>query len=407
MLHFNNQELATANHVSVRTVRNWIESARTGKLSLTLLAQGERWYVANTSKNLKIIEGLVSNGKKYRPHRSQRTVTPKPEFYSLYTQEQLYDIVSNLEINHEIPPQYNYFGDGANNWDDYAKRLVDEEATNMLKATVELLDTNAEYIDILLARYDQINVVDIGPGNVLPIKAFLTHLIDQGKLGRYIGLDISPTMLTIAESNIKKWFDGQISFEGYSLDIDHDRFGNLLADEYIKTNHGRTANVILFLGGTIANFKNPDTVLRSIHDSMGVNDFFIHQQKLDTQTSRRYFDFNPTPSTARLAPMDQYIFDLLNIDESLYEVDMGFDVELNERYIRVELKVALSIHFEFQNGQRTIYFNKGDGILLWRHRQNNVVELMSQFMKNNLYPLQVSQTNDQEFVLTISRIKHD
>lgn len=406
MLQFSNQELAIANHVSVRTVRNWIESAKAGKLDLSLITKGERTYVANTSKNLQIIQGLVDKGKKYRPHRSQRTVTPQENFYELYSQEQLYDIVTNLEINHEIPCQYNYFGIGANNWANYMRHMDEEETPNNLNATAKLLASNSEYIDNLLANYDQINVVDIGAGNAQPVKDFLAHLLDKGKLGRYIAIDISQTMLKVAEANVKKWFNGKVNFEGHTLNVEHDRFGYLLANEYIKSDAQRTTNLIMFFGGTIQNFKNPGSILKVIHDSMGINDFFLHEQKLDTSSSRKYFDFNPNPAGARLAPLFRYIFDLLNIDETLYDVDMGFDPIESERYIRVVLNVALSLKFKFKGGERTIYFDKGDTIQLWRARQNTALQIVALLMHNELYPLQVSQTTDQEFVLTISRIKH-
>jgi len=407
MIYFSNQELATTYHVSPRTVRNWIESAKTGKLNLSLQTKGERNYIANTSKNIVILESLAEKGKKYRPHRSQKTVSPQSVFYELYNQEQIYDIVSNLEVNREIPRQYNYFGAGANNWDNYANHLAEEEIQNNLTATIELLSSNEDYIDKLLIKYSQVNVIDLGVGNALPVRPFLNHLLEIGKLGRYIAVDISPSMLEIAENNINKWFDGKVKYEGYNLDIDRYRFDHFLADEYIKSKAPQTANIILFMGGTIQNFRKPSSVLKVIHDSMGVNDFVIHQQKLDTHSSRRYFDFNPNPSHSTLAPNHRFIFNLLNIDESFYEVDMGFDVEKSERYIRVILKIALSVRFKFSGGERIVNFDKNDVIMLWRARQNNALEIVSLLRENELYPLQVSQTDDQEYLLTVSRIKRD
>lgn len=407
MLYYTNQELAAAHHVSVRTVRNWIESAKEGKLDLTLQTKGERTYIANISKNSQIISELVEKGKKFRPHRSQKTVSPQAKFYELYNQEQLYDIVSNLEIHREIPRQYNYFGEGADNWEHYANRLALEDSHNLLNKTIELLETNQEYLDHLLKDYEQVNVIDIGVGNAEPVKKFLAHLQDEGKLGRYIGIDISPTMLEIAGKNIKKWFGDSVSYEGYALDIDHDRFGNILAEEYIKSDSHSTSNLVLLLGGTINNFKKANPILRVIHDSMGVNDFYLQSQKLDSQGTRRYFDFSATPTTSSLAPNHRYIFDLLNIDESLYDVEMGYDEKLNERYIRVALKVALSIRFKFHGGERTISFNKDERILLWRYRQDNVIEVVKQLTEADLYPLQLSQSENQEYLLSISRIKRD
>jgi SAM-dependent methyltransferase len=163
-----------------------------------------------------------------------KIVRPGPDFYKNYTQAQIYDIVTNLEIHHEIPRQYNYIDGGAHHWDEYAQRLANEEAPNLINSTFKLLAMNGSYIDSLLAQYEQVNVVDIGVGNALPVKDLLAHLLEQGKLGRYIAIDISREMLNIAQRNIKEWFDDRVAVEDYELDIDRERFDNILAEEYIK-----------------------------------------------------------------------------------------------------------------------------------------------------------------------------
>lgn len=407
MLYFKNSDLAYTYHVSVRTVRNWIESAKQGKLDLTLHTHGQRMYVSNTARNIATIERLVEEGKKYRPHRAVKTVTPKPEFYTLYNEAQVYDIVSNLEIHHEIPREYNYFDGGANNWDKYAQRLAAEELPNNLNSTRRLLINNQAYIDDLLSRYKKVNIVDIGVGNALPVKDLLTHFLEEKKLGRYLALDISPAMLNIASQNINQWFDGEVRVEEYQLDINHERFANILAEEYIKQDSQDTGNLILFLGATIQNLRRPEAALSVIHDSMGVNDMLIHSQKLDTDASRRYFDFNIEPGGSTLAPNHRFIFNLLNIDNSMYEVEMGFNEAHKERFIRLRMKILLNIKFEFGDGERVVSFDKGDAILLWRAWQDSAADVISRLDSTDFYPLQVSQTEDHEYILTISQIKRD
>ena len=80
MLYFKNSDLAYTHHVSVRTVRNWIDAAKQGKLVLDLHTHNGRQYVSNTARNLSTIERMVEDRKKYRPHRAVKVVTPKPEF---------------------------------------------------------------------------------------------------------------------------------------------------------------------------------------------------------------------------------------------------------------------------------------------------------------------------------------
>jgi hypothetical protein len=269
MLYFKHAELATQYHVSLRTVHNWIDATKQGKLKLALHTEGDKSYVANTGKNIAIITDLIESRRKYRNTKAVKIVSPKPDFYTLYNEEQIYDIISNLEIHHEIPRQYNYFDGGAKRWEKYVERLAAEDAPNLLTSTVRLIELNRDYIDSLLGDYSRVNVIDVGVGNAYPAKDLLAHLLKKDKLGRYVALDISPSMLEIAESNIKTWFGETVQFEGYEYDVNYDRFSKLLANEYTRSDAGSTVNLVLLLGGTLSNMRYPDSGYRMIHDSMG------------------------------------------------------------------------------------------------------------------------------------------
>src|SRR6266545_2689539 len=186
MKYFKNTELAKLYHVSEKSVRNWIESARTGKLDLQLFEAKDKSYVANTASNARLIEELVQNGKKYKNKRGFREVSPTKKFYEMYDQKQILDIISSLTIHHEIPLQYTYVNGGADYWDQYAKRLISEQTPNLLVRTLELLDVSSDNIDRLVSGRSKVNVVDLGPGNGLPIRPTLARLLEQGKLKRYI-----------------------------------------------------------------------------------------------------------------------------------------------------------------------------------------------------------------------------
>ncbi len=259
MIYFKNVDLAEKYHVSLGTVRNWIKSAMDGKMELTLHSAGGRAYVANTTSNIAIIEQLASEGKKYRNSKAAKIVTPQPQFYKLYNQAQIYDIVTNLENHHEVPRQYNYFGDGADNWDRYSRRIAAETTPNTLTRTIELLADNRSYLDKLLAGYKRVNIIDIGPGNAFPAKDLLAYLLKQGKLGRYIALDISSVMIEIARRNVKQWFGDKVCFEGFQADITYERFGFLLAEEYLQDG-GNTVNLVLTCASQTVLLKQSTTV---------------------------------------------------------------------------------------------------------------------------------------------------
>lgn len=405
MLYFKNVELADRYHISLGTVRNWIKASKSGKLKLTLHTRDGKPYVANTAGNISIIENLVKGGKKYRPHNTHKVLEPRPEFYQLYNEVQSYDIVTNLEVRREIPRQYNYFDGGADRWDEYIRRMDSEGTPSNLTMTRKLLAKNESYLDDLMSQYQRINVIDIGVGNALPVKDLLAHLLAQNRLGRYIAIDISPEMLRIAEANVVKWFGAEVAFEGYQLDISRDRFANILASDYIKNASKQTGNLILFIGGTLQNFRKRDIPLQVINDSMGTNDLLVHSQKLDSAATRRQFDFSAKPGEQILPPIHSLVVELLNIEPSLYDLELGYDEQLRERYERIRLRVSLTIKFNFKDGEYLINIDKGEAILLWRASQDGSLDIINQFDRNDFYMLQSSQTDDQEYMLTISRVR--
>ncbi len=404
MLYFKNSELTKTYKVALNTVLNWIKAAQNGKLDIELVKKGERFFIANTARNINALNDLAISRKKYRNSRTARRVVPHDHFYEVYSESEILDIVATLDVRREVPRAYNYFDDGAHYWDKYAHELEAQDTPNIMNRTRSLLDANQGYIDTLIKPFHRVNVIDIGVGNALPVRSFLGNLLSSGKLGRYLALDISPGMLEIAEQNIKSWFDDKINFEGHKIDITHERFGNFLANEYLNNQSESTINLILFLGGTLGNLRAPADTLAVIANSMGRADMLLMSQKLDSTRTRHYFDFNTSPNNPSLAPIHRFVFDMLNIDESLYRVEMGFHPEHHARYIRVHLIVSLQIEFRLADGIRLISLEKGDSILLWYFWQQTLPEVSDQLIKGGFYPIHLSQSPDKEYLLSIARL---
>jgi uncharacterized SAM-dependent methyltransferase len=405
MLYFKKSELAESYHISNKTVANWIKEVKEGRLDFELHNEGEKSWILKTTRNIALIEQLVKDRRKFRNARGVKTIAPKARFYEEYNEEQILDITSSLDIYHEIPFQYGYFNEGANFWDAYVKRLASENVPNFLTATVDLLEANRGYIELLVGRYKRVNVIDVGAGNSLPVKNFLDYLRKKNQLGRYIALDISASMLEIAERNVRNWFGDTVPFEGYEIDINHDRFSNKLIDEIVGEQGSETVNLVFVLGGTLVNLREPDGAFRTIHDSMNKNDLMIYTLKLDSEVTRQYFDFSIDEKKPLLDAKAKRIVDLLGIDETFYEVEVGFDVQRRERYMRIRLNVALTLNFSFEHGERTIEFNKSDTILLWRYSHQNMNDSVSQLEASGFGIMQISLTEDADYLLAIARIR--
>jgi uncharacterized SAM-dependent methyltransferase len=94
----------------------------------------------------------------------------------------------------------------------------------------------------------------------------------------------------------------------------------------------------------------------------------------------------------------------MNLDESLYDVETGFDERKRMRYIRIRLKMALTIKFESENAERSVHLEKGSTILLLRVWHMKALEIISNFEKSGFKLLQSSMTKDREYILTISGV---
>src|SRR5690348_13640231 len=85
---FKNTELAKIYRISEKSVRNWIEAARAGRLALDLVEDKNRMYIANTSRNTVMIQQLVEKGKKYTNSRGRQTIKPTAKFYEIFDSKQ-------------------------------------------------------------------------------------------------------------------------------------------------------------------------------------------------------------------------------------------------------------------------------------------------------------------------------
>ena len=400
MKYYKNTELAKIYGTSEKSVRNWIQAAREGKLELQLYEEKGKFLIENTAKNTFTIETLVAKGRKYKNTRGHKVITPLPKFYDLYSPKQIVDIMANLDIYRESPVQYTYFNSGAQRWDKYTQNLLNQTTPNSLTNTLQLLDLNLGYIDALLGDCSGVNIIDIGVGNALPIRGVLEHFIEKGLLKRYIGIDISKELLHIAKQNISSWFKDEVLFEGHIRNINYDRFDDLLVAESFGAEANSTVNLVFFLGGTISNMRQPNHALSTIHDSMGKRDFLFISKKLDTEKSRRYFEMAVQGNQEI-----NLVLKLLNIDESLYTLEQFFDEQKMVRQARARLNVAIAIKFQLYDQERVIEFNKDETILLWRARHQTALETLKQFDANGFELLQATRSKDQEYLSLISKIK--
>ena len=405
MKFFKNSELISLYNVSDKAVRNWIESAHHGKTSLELYEESGRYYIADTLQNSAIIESLVDQGRKYRNKRSHRKIEPQEDFYKTYSRLQVIDIANQLDINKELPIKYKYFGGGAQYWDEYLTKLYDAGAGNLLTNTIETLGLNLNYLDSLTRDYINVNIVNICVGNSLATKDITEYFTRKKKLRRFVTIDLSESMLELSESRIRQWLPNNIKIEKYVKDLDHDHFIDILTQNSFDDEASNTVNIILFLAGPIVNFREPLQVLNIIRESMCKEDILITTLKRDTPQARRFFDFNTYSDKNILNYHSRHLLDLLNIQNSFYEVEQSFDEHKMLRSICLCLKLDLSLTIEVSNYSRVIELKKGQKILVFRSWHHSDKSIMDRFDLADYNLLLMTKSIDDQLIFIAAKRK--
>lgn len=394
MHYYKKADLAKLYGVNPRTVTRWIDEAERGKLELELHEEGNKYHIAKTAKNQRLIERLTQDRRKYLNRKNLKIVKPLPGFYKTYSEEQILEIFTGIDTDREIDLKFSYLEEGAHDWDTYAKQEYNSDTPNTLVSTIELLNINMSYIKGALKGYSKVNIVDVGVGNALPTKKLISHMLkEQGKLNRYIAIDISNEMLKIAENNITKWFDDKVRFEGYLYDFSVEPFADTIAEP-----PGGAINLVLMFGGTLANIDTPGHTLKVIRKSLQRNDFFIYCLKLDSPMTRDHLYASENDN--QLLPIQlERVLNLLGIDESLYTVEMGYVESERSRIIRIRLKHALTLEFELSRGLWQIDLNKADTVVVWRAKHFTHFEIEDLFYQCGFNSLQKSRTLDNDYLL--------
>ena len=401
--YFTNAELSRKHNVSDKAVRNWIAATEQKKLTLELCTEGGKTYIADTVDNERILETLAIKGRKFRNSKSHKLVRPSGRFYSTYNTRQLSDIISSLETYREFPFRLLYCGIAGQRWDEYLHKLNDAGSNNLLLNTKSSLSMSKEYWTFLLSEYDFVNVVDVYVGNGLASKDLLLQLRELGKLNRYLAIDSSEELLAITKANIEKWFGGKIVPETYNLDLSYENFRDALTYPPKPSVQGKVLNLVLLLGGTIMNFREPDIVLQNIRLGMRGTDLLMTSLKLDSPRARRFFDFSLPTDSHELPLHNRNAFELLGIDTSLYKVEQRYDDKEKARLISIILNVNLSLAFNVGGTERVIDFAKGERILVLRIRHYSDAAMLNMLKYNNYSLLLALRSKDEEYLTTISR----
>lgn len=398
MKYYKYSQLVKEYNVSDKTIRNWVDASLEGKVDLKLFEKNGRHYVANTAANLTVLNSLAEHGKKYRNSRSFKAVEASEDFYHMLGRDKVLDVVNTLDKNHELPWEYSYFGAAAEYWDEYLMELHAAGPGNLITNTIESLKSSTAYIDSLIAKYDKVNVINLCAGNNIAIHDFLGHIKSTGKLNRFVAVDISPDMLDIAAKNVDRWFSGAVVTEKVIADVRHRPLNDIVGEV-----DGSTINIFMMVAGPIVNFQHPERVLQTVNASMGKDDLLITTIKRDLPKTRSFFDFNIKSDDSLLGFRRLKFLELLNIDESLYEIEQQYDDKTNMRLMGIKPIINLTIMFNLAGIKKAVELERGDKILMWRAHCMTDNALLGHLNDAGFSQLLAIQSTDNEVLLTLSR----
>jgi SAM-dependent methyltransferase len=402
--YFKNKELTILYNVSDKTVRNWIAASQAGKLDLKLVKDKSRVYIADSTANNYLLEILADKGKKYRNSQIHKILKPRSEFYTLFNKTHVIDIANALDNHHQLPWDYSYFGPAAAYWNQYLNELYSAGKPNIITNTLETLDFAYNYLETYLARFKNVNVINVCVGNNVTVRQIAQRLNDAGKLRRLVALDISPAVLEIAEENARDWYNGSIHLEKHLFDIRKQSFAHILEDDTFNEDASQTVNLVFFIAGVLHTFQDSAQILTMIRNSLNKNDLLLTSIKRSTDTTHRFFDFNVKADQSILGERRRMLLSLLNIEESFYEPEQGHNHETNSAYIRIRLKVDITLNFEVSTFKKSVELRKGDVLTLWTAKRYTDLELLQLFNDVGMNSVLTTHSLDNQLLLHISKI---
>lgn len=298
--------------------------------------------------------------------------TPVEGFFAAH---ELDRIAAQLEADREIDSRYSYMGDGAVHWTRFVTWQQKDTAPNVLRGARALLrDAHPDLLELLPGP---VRVLDLGPGNAVPVRAVLDRLHAAGRLERYVAVDTSAEMLAIAERNLRGWLGPTVTLDGYLRDFTADPLEDL---------KGPGATFAVLLGGTLFNFVDPVAVLRHLRGTADVLACTVKVDLPGTSTAAANEVRGEMPLRFRT------LLELLGIDRASYEPEVGFDDTTRERFLRIRTTRPVTV-------AERVRLAAGESVLLWRYRHHSATDLDAMFARAGFRVAVERHTRDGQFAL--------
>jgi hypothetical protein len=397
MIHLSNSEIASQYGISDAAVSFWVQGAAAKKNNLELILVKDKYKVVDNAHNHAELYQLAQNGKKYNRKRDRIEITPSEDFYQIFDENEIVEIVRDLEVFSEINIKFSYKSEGAQKWDEVYNEGTDQTPVRV----IDVLDSS---IDLILQKIDPtkpINLVEIGPGNSKPIKSFLDKISKLRRVQKYVAVDISQEMIDISRKNINSWFPS-LEFTSYKLDIENTKFTRYFEEIKIKSRQTDSVNLVLDLGGTIGNHKCYIEVLGNIQSGLGKDDLFILSNNLETKENKPLANHQKSSAQNQLQLWD---LKKLGFDVEECEVDFRYDEVDGFKIKSLVLDKGYSLKIKELGVEKFIEFEKDQKIGFFKYKMTNSDNLFPELGKVGLNLVGYNTSSDLRHALMITKIR--
>lgn len=399
---FTNTQVSLEYAVSKAAVTYWIQDAIVNKNNLQLQKNKEKLQIVNNAHNIAELTRLAEAGKKFRRHTAYADIKPKAEFYDIFDQAEIVEMVRDLEVNNEINFKFTYKGNGARLWDEFYNSGVSEGQYLTPAKDEKMLENNFELILQRVSSSVRVNVIDLGQGNSKPLKNFLLKLSQLGRLNSYTAVDISPEMIEISQKNIKEWLP-DLPYFSYICDFETANFNRILEEQKARFDF-ETVNIIFDLGRTLSNQNDPYLVLSNIARGMREGNIFVSTNGLDSNRTRSEFGFLKMEEAIE---QDTWIPKMLNFDMEEVEFFSRYDEkdDCKKEYFVLDKDYTLTIRELGKD--KVLNFYKGQEIVVWKHYMTSPNGLFEYYESCGLTLVGFNMSNDHRDSLMICELSEE
>ncbi|MEQ8538781.1 MAG: L-histidine N(alpha)-methyltransferase [Coleofasciculus sp. D1-CHI-01] len=329
------------------------------------------------------------------------TTQPSAEFYSIFSNAEILDIIQTLATRREISLKYSYKGQGANIWDKFYLNYLRPRWYRPVNREIDLLNNNFEIITRQIKAVNTVNLIDVGAGNSYPVKQFIRRLHRLGKITRYIALDISDDLLKLSQKNIKKWFPN-IEFISDLIDIESHSLSQTLLNHQVNLKTDDTAQIILHLGVTMGNHHNRTAALQNFRDSMGKHDVLVFTNEIGSNSQ-----WDGTVRGGLKYHVDQvyaWVKTALGIQSEDCELVRKYDHKTDSIVATIEFCQNYRINFRLMGEDKCLEIAEGEEITIWRQHKFEISELVREIEQAGLQVIHYKTDHYSSNIMVICEI---